>query len=123
MNRNNDIDSNKSNSSLHSLDSMKDSSSDITIDQKSANSGYSTSSSSLVTSTSSVSVLEPIHVTDARNRSFLVGSVGSNVSVELYNLGRKPIFIMPIFVHLCRPFINIHLLSDLRTHFSDEKNC
>ena len=70
---------NKSTSSLNSVDSIRDTSSDITLDQTSANSGYSTSSSSLVTSTSNDSVLPPIPVSDARNRTFLVGSVGTNV--------------------------------------------
>ncbi len=70
---------NESNSSLHSIDSLRDTSSEITFDKNSANSGYSTSSSSLVTSGSTVSVLQPIPISEARNRSFLVGNIGPNV--------------------------------------------
>ena len=84
MKRNQNKAINKSNLSLDSVDSMRDSGSDITLDQNSAKSGYSTSSSSLVTSTSNVSILPPIPVSDARNRTFMVGSVGSSVRILLY---------------------------------------
>ncbi|CAG2101596.1 unnamed protein product [Medioppia subpectinata] len=61
-------DKNKSNSSLQSIDSLKDTTSDINSGHNSANSGYSTSSSSLITTTSSSEVLEQlIHFLEEKN--------------------------------------------------------
>lgn len=80
----NALNKNKSESSLLSLDSSNEILSDLD-NALSANSGYSSTSSSC-TNASTQSILQPIHVKDARTRSYLVGSVGCHVCSLIYLL-------------------------------------
>jgi hypothetical protein len=78
----NALNKNQSESSLLSLDSSNEILSDLD-NTLSVNSGYSSTSSSCGNA-STQSILQPIHVRDARTRSYLVGSVGFHVCSRIY---------------------------------------